>query len=323
MVDDLWNANGSAAASHAPYPIVEFALRICSAFEKATDLDPWLNNCAFVAPSDREEASALLQEEDDALYLVVELIESKSHFRPGEIAKFKAFLLRYDHARAVEPWTVIEQEVTSWEDLEDKIRPLLNKARAIAEMQDARLTVEFVTNVFDIDPHRITLEKGELDTIGEKNPVILRLRAQRSKDTREPWVARAEAIRQGQVFTHLHPVTIASANLEPCCVLFVRHALPRGSRPPHPQPLTPEWQLVRRAVNAGLPFICWPLRDPGPGDCSEHEKELTKWVKESRPVDQVPSRVRQERGAGTLAGDLNVFWDDPLPTWQLREIRTG
>jgi hypothetical protein len=323
MVDDLWNANGSAAASRAPYPVVEFALRIRKAFVAAANIDPWIGNDIFVAPSDREEALRLLNDEENALYLVVEVIESKSQSRPGQIERFKAFLLHYDHVRAVEPWSTTEQLVRSWDDLEEKIRPLLNQAREIAETRDSSLTVEFVTNVFDIDPHRISLAKGEPDSIGEKNPVILRLRAQRSRDTRQPWIERANAIREGKVSKYLHPVTITSAKLEPCCVLFVRHALPRGSRPPHPDPLTPEWELVRRAVNAGVPYICWPLRYPETGDCSQYERELATWVKESYPFDRVVSRVRQERGAGTLARDLNVFWDDPLPTWQLREIRMG
>ena len=323
MVDDLWNANGSAAAFQAPYPVVEFTLRIRAAFAEAAGLDDWISNSEFVAPSDREEARQLLRNEDNALYLVFELLESKSQVRTGEIEKVKAFLLHYDHARAVEPWTAAEHEVRSWEELEDVVRLLVNEARTIASTRDARLTVEFVTNVFDIDPHRILLDKGGLDAVGEEHPVILRLRAQRSPETRQPWVQRADAIRQGSITTYLHPVTTTDCRLEPCCVLFVRHALPRGSRPRHPEPLNPEWQLVRRAVNAGVPFICWPLRDGPPRDGSEYERELAAWVKESRPVDHVPSRVRHERRAGTLAADLNVFWDDPLPTWQLREIRMG
>jgi hypothetical protein len=323
MVDDLWNGSGRATAAVAPYPAVEFALRVRRVFENdAADLDAWINDDTVVAPSDRKEAHLRLADELKAIYLVIEIVESRSLPRPGEIERFDARLLGYDHARAVEPWTPVKQDVTSWDDLEEKVRPLLNRAREIAESNDASLTIEFVTDVFDIDPHRITLARGEPDTIGEKNPVVLRLRKQRPSDTRQPWIDRADAIRRGAIARHLHPVTTANATLEPCCVLFVGHALPRGSRPPHPQPLTPEWRLVRRSMDAGVPFICWPLRPSATGDWAEYERELVSWVKESRPIGLMPSRVRHERVAGLLAADVNVFWDDPLPTYQLRELRT-
>ena len=88
MVDDLWNANGSAAASRAPYPVVEFALRIRGLLrqQQARLLD---EQREFVAPSDREEVVSALRDEENALYLVVELIESKSQSRPGEIERLR------------------------------------------------------------------------------------------------------------------------------------------------------------------------------------------------------------------------------------------
>jgi hypothetical protein len=37
----------------------------------------------------------------------------------------------------------------------------------------------------------------------------------------------------------------------------------------------------------------------------------------------MPARVCTARSEGGLASEVNVFWDDPLPIWQLREIRMG
>jgi hypothetical protein len=323
MIDDLWNANGSAAAARAPYPVVEFVTRVRSTLAKAAMLDAWLRDDRFVAPADRAEAETLLQEEEASLYLVVELYEAKSAVRPGEIERCTALLLMKDHARTVEPWTAEDVTVQSWEDLESKLRPIIARARAIADERGASLTVEFVTNVFDIEPHRLLLDAGAYDVLGEQHPVTLRLRTPRSRDLRQPWLQKAEAIRQGKIATQIHGVQVSNATLQACCVLFIRHPLPPGSRPRHPQPLSAEWQLVRRAINAGVPFICWPLRQRSAADCSDFERELATWVNESRPVDRVPARVREERSAGSLAADVNVFWDDPLLTWQLREIRLG
>lgn len=321
MIDDLWNANGSAAASTAPYPVVEFALRVHDAFPAAeAPLATWLGNRAFVTNSNLAEAKGQVSDLDNWLFLVVELHESKSSVRTGEIEKFSAHLLRFDHARSVEPWTVAEQQ-SSWDDLAEHLRPLVQAARKIASTLDARLTVEFVTNVFDIDPHRFEID-DKSDVLGEKHPVVLRWRTQRSRDMRQPWLDQAEAIRLGKTKVCIHGIRTSQAKLEPCQVLFVRHALAPGSHPKHPQPLTPEWKLVRRAISAGVPFICWPLRDTGTVECGDYETDLETWVNESCPIDTVPARVRQERVTNSLATNMNVFWDDPLPTWQLREIRT-
>jgi hypothetical protein len=322
MVESLWNANGRADGAVAPYPAVEFAMRVRNAFkETAAELDAWIDEKKFVAPADRDEARRRLADERNALYLVVEIHESKSALRVGEIEWFDARLLGYDHARAVEPWSVARQDVRSWEDLAEKVRPLLNQAKIIAERLSATLTIEFLTNVFDIDPHRITLAIGEPDTIGEHNPVVLRWRQPRSPEVKPFWVERAEKIRRGSIATSLLAVT-AHDKLEDCCVLFVRYVLPPGSRPPHPHPQPPGWNLIRRAISSGVPFICWPLAESPTGDLSEYERELAAWIRESRPIDRVPARVRHERLVGEIAADVSVFWDDPLPTYQLRELRT-
>jgi len=84
--------------------------------------------------------------------------------------------------------------------------------------------------------------------------------------------------------------------------------------------MTAEWRLLRRAIDAGVPFICWPLRDLGAE--ADVESDLKTWVEESQPIYRLPARVRQERVAGSLASEMNVFWDDPLPTWLLREFST-
>ncbi|CAN5765935.1 hypothetical protein BH18ACI5_BH18ACI5_27700 [soil metagenome] len=78
MVDDLWNANGSAAGTAAPYPVVEFALRVRETLSAGASLDPWIEDSKYVTPADREEARSLIKEEGESLYLVVELIESRS-----------------------------------------------------------------------------------------------------------------------------------------------------------------------------------------------------------------------------------------------------
>ncbi|CAN5765755.1 hypothetical protein BH18ACI5_BH18ACI5_27690 [soil metagenome] len=231
-------------------------------------------------------------------------------------------LLRRDHVSAVEPWSSdVEYTVKAWPDLVKALRPLLTAACNIAEERDASLSIEFVTNVFDIAPHLVTMAESDTQTIGEQHPVTLRLRKSRSKDARQPWVERADAIREGTIKTDIHGVDIGNAVLAPCRVLFVRHLLPEDSRPRHPQPPTPEWQLVSRAIAAGVPFICWPLRPGAKADCTDYQADLATWVKQSKPLDTMPARIRSERSNGTMAVHVSVFWDDPLPVYQLREIR--
>jgi hypothetical protein len=336
IVLDLWNAHGSAGAARAPYPVVEFAIRVCRAFrDQAAELQKWVDNPTFVQPADAARVRALLDEEENSLFLVVELIESKSNIRPGDIDRFCVRLLRWDHARAVpltdpdsgtpdEPLEDTPQiAVDSWADLETKLLPKVVAARNIARAQDATLTIEFVTNVFDVDPHLIDLAP---DTrIGDEYPVILRWRdrSQQSKERRQVWVQRAEQIRQGNVATAVLGIGTGAQALQACAMVFVRHLLPKGSRPKYPDPLTPEWQIVGAAIRAGAPFICWPLRDDTDGGLAAFEQALTRWVIESRPVDRIPTRFMQERPGRAHAAAANLFWDDPLVTFQLREIRKG
>ena len=70
------------------------------------------------------------------------------------------------------------------------------------------------------------------------------------------------------------------------------------------------------------PFLCWPLSEPADGWAAV-EADVEGWLRGNARLEEVPARVCGDRAARRHASDLTVFWDDPLITWQLREIRMG
>ena len=327
ILRDLWDAQGLAAGAEAPYVVVEFVQRLLNAFPAQTaPLQEWLDNRTYVRYSDVLEATANLNAESKALILEVEIVEGTS-VRPGEIVEFETRLFRFDRVTSVSPgkW-VNPQPVDSPAVFKALLTARLREAHDLANDSGTSLTVEFLTNLFNITPHRFdSVTGGALvpTMFGSDHPVALRWRGrkQQSIERQQAWVTRAQKIRDGVLACPVHPLSDAGNKVPDCRAVFVRYALPSETGPGPNRPLTSEWRALYHSIQSGVPFICW-LCD-GSDDVPAGETAVTSWFDMARQLGTIPGYIRDQRAAEPIATAINVFWDDPLTTYQLREIRVG
>lgn len=131
------------------------------------------------------------------------------------------------------------------------------------------------------------------------------------------WIERTQKIRAGDVAVPVHPLGDHKSAVPDCRVVFVRHALKSDTGPGPGRPLTSGWHALYYSIQSGVPFVCWIC--DGSEDVPAGEKEVGDWFDKKRQLAHIPAHICSQRAPDSIASAINVFWDDPLTTYQLRE----
>ena len=229
ILRDLWDARGELGSVQAPYSVVEFVARLLNAFPAAAPLQQWLDNRAYVRTSDLVEAEANLNAESKALILEVEIVEG-TRTRPGEIVEFETRLFRFDRVTLVETSWVNPQLVDSPANFRTLLTERLREAHNLAtDTYQTTLTVEVLTNLFNIAPHQFDSVAPALlpTTFGSDH----RWRCDGVRAGIRPSNARRRGSTASEDPRRRHCLSGASLSdaqdkVPDCRVVFVRYALP-------------------------------------------------------------------------------------------------